>query len=731
MFVLAVMFVPAALADEPITLTILHTNDTHANIQPCTATCNNGNLGGVARRYTAIQQVKAEGGNVLLVDAGDYFQGTLFFNYWQGQEASHFMNALGYQAAAIGNHEFDSGPPALARFIDDADFPVLGANIDASAQVSLTGMIEPYTIITVGGQPIGVFGVTTEDTTFISSPGPDVVFEDVTATAQATVAALQGMGVNKIVALTHIGYEYDQALAAAVSGIDVIVGGHSHTPLGTMPGALGDYPTVVNSPAAEPVLIVSAWEWGKYLGRLDVTFDAMGVVQSYNGAPILIDASIPEDPAIAADVAVFYEPVAQLANTVIGADRTAAGWQPAGRAQPGDQPGQPDLRRHAVEDGRRRQPDLHHQRRRHSRAHPGRRYHRRQRADRAALRQHVATLGLTGADVIAALENGVSRWENTDWPLPPGRRHALQLRPGAPGRRPHPVGRDHERRRHLQPRSIPTEIYIVTTNNFMRTGGDGYTVFRDNAIDPYDSWAVMANSVMEYIELPEADGGLNGVVTAAMYPLAGEGRITKRDGQRQPLAPLQRQPGHLHRRHPAGPELWRRPDHVGGLQRPDAPAGAGALPGLRQRLHLHPLQRPDRRGLPLPVRLRGPRLQQLGPVGDGRVGASGDRHVGRGHSQLDHAVGQPRRRRGPGRQRDTPGQRPHQHLAAPGRHRLGGRHRGRQCAQLRLRGRLGPQQLARKSTPEALLSARFGFATTEFFDASKAGYLRIFFRTYD
>ncbi len=268
---LALIFVPAVSADEPITVTLLHTNDTHANIQPCMSTCSNQNLGGVARRYTAIQQVKAEGGNVLLVDAGDYFQGTLFFNYWQGQEASHFMNALGYQAAAIGNHEFDSGPPALARYIDDAEFPVLGANIDASAQVSLTGMIEPYTIITVGGQQIGVFGVTTPDTTFISSPGPDVTFDDVTTTAQATVAALQGMGVNKIVALTHIGYDLDLDLAAAVSGIDVIVGGHSHTPLGPMPNAVGDYPTMVSSPAGEAVLVVSAWEWGKYLGRLDVT----------------------------------------------------------------------------------------------------------------------------------------------------------------------------------------------------------------------------------------------------------------------------------------------------------------------------------------------------------------------------------------------------------------------------------------------------------------------------
>ena len=199
------------------------------------------------------------------------------------------MNALGYQAAAIGNHEFDSGPPALADFIEAANFPVLGANIDASAQVSLTGLIEPYTIIDVAGQSIGIFGLTTEDTSNISSPGPDVIFSDHVAAAEATVATLQAMGVNKIVALTHLGYDVDQPLAAAVSGIDVIVGGHSHTPLGPMPLARGPYPTVVTSPAGEPVLIVTAWEWGKYLGRLDVTFNPTGVVQSYNGAPIRID----------------------------------------------------------------------------------------------------------------------------------------------------------------------------------------------------------------------------------------------------------------------------------------------------------------------------------------------------------------------------------------------------------------------------------------------------------
>lgn len=532
LLLLALVLIPAVAADEPYTLTILHTNDTHANIQPCMATCNNQNLGGVARRATAIQQVRAEGGNVLLVDAGDYFQGTLFFNYWQGQEAAHFMQMLGYQAVAIGNHEFDSGPPALARYIDAVDFPVLSANIDASAEVSLTGKIDPYTVLEIGGQSIGIFGLTTEDTVFISSPGPNVVFNNAVTTAQATVDALTAMGVNKIVALSHLGYGPDKDLAAAVSGIDVIVGGHSHTPLGPMPGAQGDYPTVVNSPAGEPVLIVSAWEWGKYLGRLDVTFTDMGVVDSYNGAPILINADIPEDPAVAADVAVFYEPVQALANSVVGQTEVlldgvranvrtretnlgnlicdAMLWK---TVNAGSQV--------CITNGG---------------------------GIRAPIQvgdvtvgsvltvlpfgNQIATLGLTGADLLAALENGVSRWENTDGRFPQvgGMRYTFD-----PTR---PVGDRILSAEIKNPNGTftpinPTTVYTVVTNDFLRRGGDGYSIFRDNAINPYDSWAVMADSVMEYIQAPASAGGLDVVITEDEYPLAGEGRITKLERTRE------------------------------------------------------------------------------------------------------------------------------------------------------------------------------------------------------
>lgn len=521
---LALVFVPAALADEPITVTILHTNDTHANIEPCMATCNNANLGGVARRATAIQQVQAEGGNVLLLDGGDYFQGTLFFNYWQGQEAAHFMTALGYQASGIGNHEFDSGPPALANFINAVPFPVTSANIDASAQVSLTGLIEPYTVLQTGGQSIGVFGLTTEETPIISSPGPDVLFTDHVAAAQATVAVLQGMGINKIVVLSHLGYDVEMALAAAVPGIDVIVGGHSHTPLGPMPGAIGPYPTVVNSPTSEPVLVVSAWDWGRYLGRLDVTFNAAGVVDTYNGAPILIDSSIPDDPAIAADVVIWKEPILALQNTVIGAsDVFLNGNRPDVRIQETNLGNlicdallwktQGTGSQICITNGGGIRTSI-----------PAGDVTMGQVLTVLPFGNTVATLGLDGEYVIDALENGVSQWST-----------------GTPGGRFAQVGGlrySFDPNRAVGDRILSAEIqnpdgsfspiepgtiYQVVTNDFMRRGGDGYSVFVDHAINPYDTWAVMADTVVEYIQQP-----LNGSVTAVDYPAGGEGRITKR-----------------------------------------------------------------------------------------------------------------------------------------------------------------------------------------------------------
>ncbi|MFQ5595289.1 MAG: bifunctional metallophosphatase/5'-nucleotidase [Anaerolineae bacterium] len=503
------------LQPSEVQITILHTNDTHAHLESFTP-FRDVLQGGVARRYTAIQQVKAEGGNVILVDAGDSFQGTLFFNVWQGEEEAYFMNALGYQAMAVGNHEFDSGPATLADFIGLADFPVLSANTDASAEPALAGLIQAYTVLDVAGEQIGVFGLTTEEASFISSPGPNVVFNDSVASAQATVAELEGLGINKIIALSHRGYNPDQALAAAVDGIDVIVSGHSHTLLGSMDGAAGPYPTEVTSPAGDTVLIVSAHEWGKYLGRIDVSFTADGRVESYTGEPIFIDEGIAEDPAIAADVATFAEPIEDLRNTVVG--QTAVnleGTRALVRSQEtnlGDLICDAMLSETAAEDteiciqnGGGIRDSI-----------PSGDVTMGQVLAVLPFGNQIATFGLTGADIWAALENGVSCYEDQcgRFPQVGGLRYYFDPSLEAGSRI---VSVDVKNAGGgYEPIDLDT-VYELVSNDFMRRGGDGYDMFADNAIDPYDSGAVLADAVAEYI-------GENSPVSPAV-----EGRITKLD----------------------------------------------------------------------------------------------------------------------------------------------------------------------------------------------------------
>ena len=510
---LMLSFTPTAWADGPITVTILHTNDTHAHLESFEP-WGQPVQGGIARRYTAIQQVKAEGGNVILVDAGDAFQGTLFFNQWQGEEEAYFMNALGYQAMAVGNHEFDSGPAALANFIQQANFPVLSANVDTSAEPELADLIKATAILEIGGEQIGLFGLTTEDAAFISSPGDNVVFNDAITSAQAAVAELEGQGINKIIALTHQGYSADLALAAAVDGIDVIVCGHSHTLLGSMEDAAGAYPTVATSPNGGTVLIVSAYEWGKYLGRLDVTFDADGKVESYEGAPIFIDESIAEDEAIAADVATYAAPIEDLKATIVGqATVDLDGTRELVRSQEtnmGNLICDAMLWKTAVEGT---QICIQNGGGIRASISPGD-VTMGQVLEVLPFGNQIATFGLTGADVWAALENGVSEFEEQAGRFPQVGGLKYTFDPGQEaGSRIVSV-----EVKNADGSYAPIDlgaVYKLVSNDFMRGGGDGYDMFADNAINAYDSGAVLADAVAEYI-------GANSPVSPAV-----EGRITQ------------------------------------------------------------------------------------------------------------------------------------------------------------------------------------------------------------
>jgi len=310
-------------------LTILHTNDIHSRVEP--ARLGGKEIGGYARQATLIARLKSENPNPIVLNAGDSFQGTLYFNVYVGLADAACMNLIGYQAMAVGNHEFDRGPQPLATFAKLVQFPLLAANLDVSGEPELKGLIRPSAVLEAGGQRIGVVGAVTPDLFSISSPGENIKMRDLVSSVQGAVNELQSQGINKIVLLSHIGYSEDLELAAKLTGVDVIVGGHSHTALGKLefPGApspRGEYPTVARSADGRTVLVVQAWEWGKVVGKLRVQFDESGHVAGWNGSePIAVTQDVPEDPVVKSLIAALQRPIASLQSEKIGSTETPLG----------------------------------------------------------------------------------------------------------------------------------------------------------------------------------------------------------------------------------------------------------------------------------------------------------------------------------------------------------------------------------------------------------------------
>ena len=489
------------MAAADYSLTILHTNDFHARFEPisrfdsqCGAEDNAEGkcFGGSARLVSAIADARARSNNSILVDGGDQFQGTLFYTYYKGALAAEMMNKMGYDAMTVGNHEFDDGPEVLRGFMDSVNFPVLMSNADVSGEELLADMLMKSTVIERGGERLGLIGLTPEDTDDLASPGPNVIFSDPVPAVQGEVDKLTAMGVNKIIVLSHSGLHVDTRVAENTTGVDVIVGGHDNSLLSnTIEGAKGPYPIMVGDTA-----IVQAYAYGKFLGELNVTFDDDGVITEAVGEPIMLDATVAEDEATVSRIAEAAAPLDEIRNRVVAvAAAPINGERDSCRAvecEMGNLIADAMLARVrdqgidiAFQNGG---------------------------GIRASIDEGDVTMGevltvlpfqntlstfqVTGATIVAALENGVSQREEGAGRFPQVAGMSFAVDATAPAG---------ARISDVMVGGAPIEmdrLYGVVSNNFVRNGGDGYDMFVD-AQNAYDFGPDLADVTAEFLA---ADG---------------------------------------------------------------------------------------------------------------------------------------------------------------------------------------------------------------------------------
>lgn len=256
-------------------LTILHTNDVHSYIDPFPENHpKNPNMGGVARRAALIEQIRKENSNVLLLDAGDIFQGTPYFNYFGGEIEFKLMSMMKYDLATIGNHDFDNGIDGLYNQLPNASFSFVNANYDLKNTI-LDGHIKPYKIFHKNGIKVGIFGLGVELEGLVDKRNyKEAVYNNpVEITQDMTRILKHEQKCDLVICLSHLGYQYkndpdkisDTKLATLTKDIDLIIGGHTHTFL--------DKPTILKNTDGKDVIVNQVGCYGLNLGRIDFYFD--------------------------------------------------------------------------------------------------------------------------------------------------------------------------------------------------------------------------------------------------------------------------------------------------------------------------------------------------------------------------------------------------------------------------------------------------------------------------
>ena len=279
-------------------LNVAHINDHHSHLeeekmplklngQTVTAT-----IGGLPRVAQEIKDFRKNNKNTLVLHAGDAVTGTLYYTLFEGKADAELMNVINFDAFTLGNHEFDDGNKVLKSFLDALTIPIVSSNVVPDKGSILEGKWKPYLIKNVGGQKIGIIGIdVVKKTKESSNPGDDVKFLDEVETARKYVKKLQDEGINKIIVLSHAGYEKNVEIGEKVDGVDLIISGDTHYLLGKEFEQFGlvpekpDYPKKVNSPDGNPVYIAEAWNYSYLLGEMKAKFDKNGVIKELIPTP--------------------------------------------------------------------------------------------------------------------------------------------------------------------------------------------------------------------------------------------------------------------------------------------------------------------------------------------------------------------------------------------------------------------------------------------------------------
>lgn len=267
--------VSTALASQKkdVKITILHTNDVHSRIEPFPMDGSRyQGLGGTARRSSLISKIRKEEKNVLLLDAGDMFQGTPYFNLFGGEVEFEIMSKLGYDAGTFGNHEFDNGVPGILKHFDKAKFPFLTSNYDFS-KTALAGKTKEYIVIEKDGIRIGIFSLGVSLEGLVDPKNyEEVGYLDPVQVANRIVPILKNKEkCDMVICLSHLGYSYkedkisDLTLVPQTKDIDLVIGGHTHTLL--------DKPTEVKNADGKITLVNQVGNGGVRLGRIDFSFN--------------------------------------------------------------------------------------------------------------------------------------------------------------------------------------------------------------------------------------------------------------------------------------------------------------------------------------------------------------------------------------------------------------------------------------------------------------------------